>query len=78
MPKQVLIDFNWRGYKVTQFIPTSAVAYGFNNFIGEFVYGTNAFNYVVSLDGVIKIYKVDSTDVIDIVDSFNLTFSKNY
>lgn len=78
---KVLIEFNWRGETIKQFIDKERL---FNDikevddFWGKFTSRGQTFEYQIHWNGVIYIFDENGVDEIDVVNNFNLSFSKNY
>jgi hypothetical protein len=79
--KKILIEFSWRGHKISQFVEQYAIfkdIKGEDDFWGEFVIGEEKFQYQIWWNGEIAIFKYGATDYCAIVDTFSFTFSQIY
>ena len=79
---KTLIEFSWRGKVISQFIEDNILYNDFMNkdkFRGEFVSYGNIYQYQIFWRcHKIAIFIKDGIEPIAMVDSFQLTFSKNY
>lgn len=79
---KTLIEFSWRGKVISQFIEDNILYNDFMNkedFWGEFALYGNMYQYQIFWRcHKIAIFNKDGIETIAMVDSFQLTFSKNY
>lgn len=79
--KKILIEFSWRGQKISQFVEQYAIfkdIKGEDEFWGEFVIGKDKFQYQIWWSGEIAIFLYGATDYCAIVDHFTMKFNQIY
>lgn len=79
--KKILIEFTWKGHTIKQFIEQKIVfddIKGTDAFWGEFIIGTDKFQYQIWWSGEIAIFNNGGNNICAVLDNFNLTFGNNY
>lgn len=80
--KKLLIEFSWRGQRITQFIDKDLAFQDIaekEDFWGEFIIGKDKFQYQIWWNsGEIAIFQYGATDYCAIVDNFSVTFNQRY
>ena len=92
MAKKLLIEFTWRGHKISQFIEKRLIFDDIvnnehaiklddysNDYWGEFIIGKDKYQYQIWWNSSeIAIFQYGATDYCALVDNFTLTFSNIY